>query len=296
MAEQKERDRLENYKRELGLRRTTITNHRQGWTGLSQNPNHNDHVRLPTVIQFDDPRFSDDIYDPAKLGTIVEKKITSFARSATVEKNSTYRAFLRSGSKKGEPIPKVLFRKRLKQWGIRPTDLCYDIWWRQVDENGDGNLDFNEFFHFAMPKDYNTNNAHIYKIARGFLESPGTTENDIFLASKGALQKKRDKEDVVFGKLDMQGPGVKELNAEQIVQVIKSKVRERTKADASQMTEAFKLFGQPRGGITKEVFKLKLNQWGIHMRAETLDNVFSKFDNDGNGVVDFNEFLSFVGA
>jgi len=295
IADARKKAIAEGYKRELGLRRTTITNHRMGWTGLAQNPTVNEHVRLPTVIQFDDPRFSNDIYEPDKLSQIVEKKITSFARAASVEKNSTYRAFLRSGSKKGKPIPKNLFRKRLQQWGIRPTDVCYDLWWEKVDENGDGDLDFNEFFHFAMPKDYNTNNAHIYKIARGFLEKPGTTQNDIFLASKGALMKRRDKEDVIFRQLDEKGAGVKELNVEEIIDVIKNKIRERTKADASQMTEAFKLFGQPRGGITKSVFKLKLNQWGIHMKTATLDEVFSCFDGDGNGVVDFNEFLSFVG-
>lgn len=31
------------------------------------------------------------------------------------------------------------------------------------------------------------------------------------------------------------------------------------------------------------------------MKADTLDKVFACFDSDGNGVVDFNEFLSFVG-
>jgi hypothetical protein len=96
------------------------------------------------VIQFNDARFSDDIADPKQLAVIMRTKISSFARAACVEKNSTYKAFLRSGSKKGKPVSKKLFRTRLKQWGIRPTDLCYDQWWTEVDENGDGSLDFNE--------------------------------------------------------------------------------------------------------------------------------------------------------
>lgn len=251
---------------------------------------------ISCCFRVDDPRQKDDIESTDILEQYIREKVRAYSRNSTVQKKATYEAFLRSGSKKGEGIAKSNFRKRLRQWGIRPTEECYNAFWRKIDVDRNNKLEFSEFYEFTVEKDYSGDDtAHIYKIARGFTESPGTTMNDVYLANIGARRNKRDTEEVVFKQLDKNGPGARELSVSDIEAVIKNKVRERTRTDASQMVGAFKLFNQPRNGLTKEIFKHKLNQWGIHMKQSTLNELFLRFDTDGNGLLDFNEFLSFVG-
>jgi Ca2+-binding EF-hand superfamily protein len=188
------------------------------------------------IIQFNDPRQKDDIDDVETLKKYIREKIVGFSRTDTVQKVATYQAFLRAGGQRGVGIPKKTFRGRLKMWGIRPTTKCYDKWWTFADTDGSGDLDFLEFYAIAVPKDYgDASTEHsLHRIVRGFAESSKTTMNDILLAAQGARKIHRDKEEDTFKMLDAQHRHNKSaLTADQIADVIKLKMIQRTRAAAN---------------------------------------------------------------
>ena len=80
--------------------------------------------------------------------------------------------------------------------------------------------------------------------------------------------KGRLKEEDQYKKIDDDGLAQLPLTPQQILEVVKSKIRMHSVADNCEMFSSFQLFGRPKNGITPERFKLKLNQWAIYPTKE----------------------------
>ena len=52
------------------------------------------------------------------------------------------------------------------------------------------------------------------------------------------------------------------------------------------------MFGRPQDGITAESFKHQVRQLGIPATNEDCRNLFKRYDTDGNGRLDFYEFIN----
>jgi hypothetical protein len=76
---------------------------------------------------------------------------------------------------------------------------------------------------------------------------------------------------------------------------ISDKIRIHTVGEDNEMFKSFELFGRPSGGITKKHLKFKLNQWAIHPPPDVLEELWNLLDEDGNGILDYQEFLGIFG-
>jgi Ca2+-binding EF-hand superfamily protein len=50
------------------------------------------------------------------------------------------------------------------------------------------------------------------------------------------------------------------------------------------------------GKISRREFKFYLNFWGLEITEEEFNNVFNKFDIDGDGVISYKDFQVSIGA
>jgi len=50
------------------------------------------------------------------------------------------------------------------------------------------------------------------------------------------------------------------------------------------------------GKISRREFKFYLNFWGLEITEDEFNNVFNKFDIDGDGVISYKDFQVSIGA
>jgi Ca2+-binding EF-hand superfamily protein len=50
------------------------------------------------------------------------------------------------------------------------------------------------------------------------------------------------------------------------------------------------------GKISKKEFRFYLNFWGMDIKQDVFDKIFSKFDVDGDGLISYKDFQCSIGA
>jgi Ca2+-binding EF-hand superfamily protein len=83
----------------------------------------------------------------------------------------------------------------------------------------------------------------------------------------------------------------KPIRQTDIEEMIRVKLKERVPPGSSLLTTGFRLFGRPENGVTVDNFRHTLANLGIILSLEDTTTIFSKFDRNKNGRVNFNEFL-----
>eukprot|EP00937_MAST-01D_sp_MAST-1D-sp2_P000676 g676.t1 len=281
--------------------------------------------RLPTVMAFSaQPKHAHLSVDD--IERMVRDKINDSTRSFTVQRQRMYQLF-------GRPtagITRAKFRNRLHCWGIIPTEAQIDEIFRRWDADGNGKIDFKEFMAAILRSDYDEGNAG--DMYRGFSEPASTTFNDVMLAAVGQRRVSRPDERELYVQLDEEarkhgrllggdGDKINTLHRgrrrstqsrggdggggaaddasgtlEGVEQLIREKISAYSRGDNVEKANSYALFGRPSRGISRRKFKWKLNQWGVHLAPQVLDALFRKYDKDGNGVIDFLEFMGIFGG
>ena len=223
------------------------------------------------------------------LEKIIRDKIQSCCRNATVQKQRMYALF-------GRPtngISRAQFKKRLRCWGVNPQKKQMDAVFEKWDADGNGKIDFSEFMEAVLDPDYRGTHANMY---RGFTEPATTTFNDVMLAAMGQRRVYRPNEEDLYEQIDRNPPPIPAPSMKAIEDLIREKIRGHSIGDNVEKAHAFRLFGRPAEGITRKVFKWKLNQWCVHMKPDQFEALFNKFDKDNSGTIDFYEFMAIFGA
>jgi Ca2+-binding EF-hand superfamily protein len=76
--------------------------------------------------------------------------------------------------------------------------------------------------------------------------------------------------------------------------LIQEKVHSKCKKSGNEYQEAFKLFGRPQEGFNCKTFHRVLNTLGIPISSKDSRWLFRQYDDNGNGVIDFQEFMMFA--
>jgi Ca2+-binding EF-hand superfamily protein len=163
-------------------------------------------------------------------------------------------------------------------------DAAFSKW----DTDSSGDIDFDEFCDVVLPSDYTHEGALMHQIVRGFKESESVTAKDVELCPTKLLEK--------LDKNSVEKLHTSHLSTHQLVNIIRRKISQGSRGGNSEMGDAYALFGRPKLGISKRTFKHKLNLWGLFPSKDQLGQIFLMFDQDGNGVISFSEFIAFVGA
>ena len=82
------------------------------------------------------------------------------------------------------------------------------------------------------------------------------------------------------------------LTVPEIEKMIRSKIGTSTRSFTVQKQKVYQMFGRPTNGIKRNQFKKRLQNWGIMPTKQHIDAIFDKWDADGNGTIDYNEFMA----
>ena len=182
---------------------------------------------------------------------------------------------------------------------MNPSDDQVQTLWAKYSNPSTRRIDYRQFLVDVHEADYEAggkgSNSHVL---RGLSEPTSTTYNDVVLASVGQRRCVRPQEHEVFKNehhSEQQQSTVK-LSLAKVESLIKMKIMNVTRADSVEFRGAYDLFGRPKKGVDKETFKLKLNQWHVFLADAELEMLFAKYDTNGNGLIEFDEFLDYFGS
>ena len=81
---------------------------------------------------------------------------------------------------------------------------------------------------------------------------------------------------------------------DKIVAVLRDKMYAKIGKAQRSLQQAYEIFGRPANGVTKTIFKDKCLELGIPLADSEVAGLWLRWDNDGNGVLDFYEFIEHV--
>jgi len=81
---------------------------------------------------------------------------------------------------------------------------------------------------------------------------------------------------------------------DKIVSVLRDKMYAKIGKAQRSLQQAYEIFGRPANGVTKSIFKAKCLELGIPLTDREVGGLWLRWDNDGNGVLDFYEFIQHV--
>lgn len=195
----------------------------------------------------------------------------------TKRANDQYReAFQLFGSPKHGILFKD-FKHQLRALGIVASTKALKALFKVLDVNKNGFISFQELVHQVLPKDY-------------------TAESWVERAERRSEEEQRQREAKFNPVLDHWPASLKhaQMTEDEVVALILKKIIERTKRPEDQYREAFKVFGSPHNGITEDELGTSLSRLGIVISKSMLHSLFAKWDENGNGLLEFSEFVSKV--
>ncbi len=196
---------------------------------------------------------------------IIRQKIMERGQSSKDLLQQAYSLF-------GRPIDGLTFAKfkgtLSRKFGLNFTDEQLKKLFQTYDLDGSGHIDFYYFIHHVMPKDYTTDRQWQHG------------EEHLDGAPSKRLQKSNKNVQASH-----------EWSHRQIRGTIQRKIQERGQNSKDLLRQAYFLFGRPQNGITFDVFKSTLVKFGLDMPEEELKRAFDHYDGNGNGILEFHEFI-----
>lgn len=175
------------------------------------------------------------------------------------------------------------FRKAIAKLGIVLSMEDATRVFLTYDEDGNGRLDIYELMRNLLPKDYG--------------EQTWIAKVDIERRNKEHARREGQKK---FGDRLFQGirypknirDTIPAIHPDRLEQMLQDKIVAGTKKATDVLRHAYYMFGRPQDGITASMFKHQVRQLGIPASNEDCKNLFSRYDSDGNGRLDFYEFIN----
>lgn len=201
----------------------------------------------------------------------IQQKIVERTKRASDQYREAFQLF-------GSPahgITPSMFKRQLEKLGMVLSDGEIRALFKKYDGDGSGNISFQELVTAVMPPDYPRKPWNVVR----------DEEMDAALVSSKTH---------LFKPVEERWPSAMNKNKwtrEQIQSAIYRKIVERTKRASDQYREAFQLFGSPADGISRKAFKWHLQQLGLVLSQEEVDDLFDLYDSDGSGAISFQELV-----
>lgn len=77
----------------------------------------------------------------------------------------------------------------------------------------------------------------------------------------------------------------------EIEALIQDKLLSRIKCSVTEIRDAYTLLGRPHGGMKEDEFKMCLAKYGLILRPREVHEIFTKYDKDGSGQLNFYELI-----
>jgi Ca2+-binding EF-hand superfamily protein len=179
----------------------------------------------------------------------------------------------------GGTIDREEMRTFLDYYHLGQNDSVFEEVFRRLDIDNSGDIDMNEFLEHLFDR---------------------SADGKPLIAEEGLLHSRQ-----AGGSEEFQRPGpapkdcqpITTMNAEQVIALVREKVENRTPLDGGRVKTSFQFFKRGANSITRKHFFEVLKQFNIVLASEKLaDEVWSIFDEDGDGSLSFEEFIDhFIG-
>jgi hypothetical protein len=77
----------------------------------------------------------------------------------------------------------------------------------------------------------------------------------------------------------VQTDATRKLKVSDVEALLRDKIQQNSRSSQTQIFDAFKMFGRPSQGISKEAFRKKVQGWGIPLTSAQVDACFGKVCN-----------------
>jgi Ca2+-binding EF-hand superfamily protein len=221
----------------------------------------------------------------------IQDKIGERAANATVEKQDAFKIF--DCPSKG--ITKPLFKSKMEKLGLFLSNREITELYKRYDPDGDGTITFQEFMSAVMPQDYS-------KQSNSTISNTTNNNNTTLrpLTASSSTNVAASYGQVAQAVLNMTEPhalkylGRKRWSIEFMQELLREKIRSRTSNSNVEIQDAYKLFGRPQKGITLEIFREKLWEFGMEITSEEAKELFDHYDLNGSRTITFGELIEGV--
>ena len=209
-------------------------------------------------------------WDISKIRQVLHDKIMSRVRRPQDTMRVAYRIF--GAPKNG--INRESFKKSMRRLDLHLSEEEFEKIFCWFDVDASGIVTFNEFINLLIPKAY-TRKQWVEKRSE----------------QMQSHSKKHVMPDAPNFPSSMKNFRWK---LEDIQNMIRDKMVAHCKRPEDQYRTGFQLFGRPKHGVSVSVLKKTLNKLGISITHEEALRLMAKFDIDGSGKLDFDEFSKAV--
>ena len=211
-----------------------------------------------------------------QLEEILRSKIMEKTRSGGLV---LFRMFRKFDTNKDGVIDFGEFEIGMRKWNMNlDTDELRQLFDR-YDRDNKGYISYYEFIKHLLPDDF----ASIEDL-KGLGGLPGQSKFDRSrsILDKAAIRAERN------SRMSHLGLG----SHAKIEALLRDKINGKTKAGGSMLFRTFRKFDVNKDGVVDfEEFKNIMNKWNLNMNDTIMRELFSRYDNDGNGHIKYYDFL-----
>lgn len=206
-------------------------------------------------------------WDFEKIRSIMAAKLLSRVKRPEQTMREAYSVF---GVSAGNGITKPMFARALRNLGLNLTPAEINDTFDHLDADGGGFIDFEEMVQECFAPDYSrkTWNAKRCEQIASKKHTHVAPDEPNFPASIAAFRPSTEQHELWLRRALMA----------------------RARRPQDQVRVAFHMFGRPKHGITLPIFMRVLRRLGMSLTRQEGIDLMARYDNDGSGKLDFNEF------
>jgi Ca2+-binding EF-hand superfamily protein len=208
-----------------------------------------------------------DYDDPEVVKQVLREKVGGRTRGGFDQMRKIAVLF---GQNRGIELP--IFRKVLNhQFGIKLNARQADAVFKSFDVDANGTMELREFLQVLMLKD--TNKKTLAEVAKEREDNKD-------------LWRKKDRQAAAFP--------ISRVSNERVMGLLRDKVTQRTRNSQDQLRKITQLFGKGQGISIQDFTNVLQRQFGLVLEQNQAQELFRKFDANGNGLISLREFMETV--